>query len=105
MFVFVISRALVIVVRNADAMSHRYTGSSAMKTDPGTLRGRIVDGITAAERFLEQTLRDPYDFGLASVKLLDLTPHIFYRAAEQSRTRRICFWANITRVASRHFQS
>lgn len=41
-------------------MSHRYTGSSAMKTDPGTLRGRIVDGITAAERFIEQTLRDPY---------------------------------------------
>lgn len=49
---------------NADAISHRYTGAAAMKTDftrTGVrgLRGQLQDGITAAERFIEQTLRDP----------------------------------------------
>jgi hypothetical protein len=44
---------------NADLLSSRYTGTSAMKTDPGTLRGKIFDGITAAERFIQQTLADP----------------------------------------------
>jgi hypothetical protein len=36
--------------QNANCLSERYTGAAAMKTDPGTLRGKIVDGLTAAER-------------------------------------------------------
>ncbi len=49
---------------NADAISFRYTGAAAMKTNftrTGVhgLRGQLQDGFTAAERFVEQMLRDP----------------------------------------------
>jgi hypothetical protein len=49
---------------NADAISLRYTGAAAMKTNftrTGVhgLRGQLQDGFTAAERFVEQLLRDP----------------------------------------------
>ncbi len=49
---------------NADAISLRYTGASAMKTNftrTGVhgLRGQLQDGVTAAERFVGQMLRDP----------------------------------------------
>lgn len=49
---------------NADAISLRYTGAAAMKTNftrTGVhgLKGQLQDGFTAAERFVEQLLRDP----------------------------------------------
>ncbi len=49
---------------NADAISLRYTGAAAMKTNftrTGIhgLRGQLQDGVTAAGRFVEQMLRDP----------------------------------------------
>ena len=49
---------------NADAISLRYTGAAAMKTNftrTGVhgLKGQLQDGFTAAERFVEQMLRDP----------------------------------------------
>lgn len=49
---------------NANAISMRYTGAPAMKTNftrTGVhgLRGQLQDGFTAAERFVEQLLRDP----------------------------------------------
>jgi hypothetical protein len=48
----------------ADAISFRYTGAAAMKTNftrTGIhgLRGQLQDGFTAAERFVVQMLRDP----------------------------------------------
>ena len=53
-----------IWTNNADAISQRYTGAAAMKTQFTRTGvhgpwGQLQDGITAAERFLEQTLRDP----------------------------------------------
>ena len=49
---------------NANTISLRYTGAFAMKTDftrtvQRGITGKLRDGITAAERYVEQTLRDP----------------------------------------------
>lgn len=53
---------------NAHVLSYRYTGASAMKTASDTL-GKLKDGITVVERFIEQNLRDPSKQNITNIWL------------------------------------